>query len=180
MYDTRGKALAKMQELGFPPVFEHIWAGDGPPGFEREAPRFFFEIKPALVQLCPRLTWLVPLLEVNAERILGLDEESGEFLDYSYYDLDAKPIGATYQQFISAVFADLGFAGLADYVRASAKDFEYKYLDVFLAWMDEDNDELSPADAKRLLIRRVAALEAASPPDKRLQAPSAIRAKWNQ
>jgi hypothetical protein len=113
---------------------------------------------------------------VNGERILGFDEESGEFLDYYYYDADAKVIGTSYQQFISAVFADLGFAGLVDRVRVAAKDFEYKYLDIFLAWMEED-DDLSAADAKRVLIQRVAELEASRTSDTGVQAPSALQPK---
>jgi hypothetical protein len=153
MYDTRESALAGLQQLGLPAVIERIWSGSGPPRLrgQWEAPRRYFEIKPRLLAHCPRLESAIPILEANRERILAFDQAQGEFIDVYYDDADCRTVGS-YQQLLSLIFVEFGYAGLTDLVEALAAELDYRYLGPFLQFMGAD-DEQSAEDAKWAFVR---------------------------
>ena len=97
----------------------------------------------------------VPLLECNREQLVGYDYKTGEFIEYFYGERDCSVIGKSYQQLLSWIFVDLGYAGLVDLVQEVATRFADKYIESFLEFMASD-DETSAEDAKLAFVASTA------------------------
>jgi hypothetical protein len=153
MLNTPEKAATKMRQLGLPPIFEQIWTSQGHRRFCRQwdRPARFFDAWQDSVQRCPRIRMCVPLLESNRERVVAFDVKQNEFIEYYYGDADCRPIGKSYQQFLSSLFVELGYAGLVDLVEEVAAEFDYNYLDSFLKFMETDDDSTAD-DARRAFV----------------------------
>lgn len=153
MFNTPEQVVAKMHELCLPPVFEKIWMSQGPRRFCRlwDRPVRFFDVWDESIQNCSRIGTCVPLLESNREHIVAFDTKQNEFIEYYYGDSDCHPVGKSYQQFLSWLFIDLGYAGLMDLVEEVAAEFEYQHLQSLVKFMETDDDG-SAKDAKQDFI----------------------------
>ncbi len=143
MFDTIEKCLAKLREDRFPPIFERLWLANEPRRFAHQwkGPHFIVERWGSLVEKVPALSSCVPLLEANLDQMFAYNPDTGQFLHYYYGDLDVVTVGQNYQQFLSWLFVDLGYAGLTDLVESVASEFGYSYLDEFLKFMESDDDQ---------------------------------------
>ena len=160
MYNTPAIALAKLMELGLPPIFEQIWQSHGPRRFccQWNHPRRFFDmdLQADLELFCPRISQCVPLLECDLDELVAYDSVANEYVSLVYEGATCKVIGANYQQFLSSLFVDLGYAGLQDVVEDVAPLFGYKYLVEFRRFMEtDDDDELSCEEVKARFVRSI-------------------------
>ncbi|MFT7638512.1 MAG: hypothetical protein ACI9G1_000236 [Pirellulaceae bacterium] len=153
MHDTEEQALETMKQLGLPRVFMDIWEKNDPKRFCRQwrKPTAFFEQRKQLIERCPRIASCVPLLESNRDRIVAFEPSTGIYVEFYFEDLDVEEIGSSYQQFLTTLFVDLGYAGLMDLVEEVSSPFEYKHLDAWMAFMEVD-DEATAEDAKRAFV----------------------------
>ncbi len=156
MFNTKEKALAKISSLGLPPIFDRIWSANGPKRFckQWDRPVRCFEVWCEIAQKCPQLESCVPLLESNRDQIVAWDANTNRFIEYHFQDSACVVIGRTYQQLLSSLFVDLGYAGLVDLVEEIADEFEYHHLESFRKFMESD-DNLGAEDAKRAFVNSV-------------------------
>ena len=156
MFDTPQQVAQQMHELGLPSVFERIWKSQGSHRFCRQwdRPVRFFDVWDESVQDCPRIGNCVPILESNREHVVAFDVKQHEFVEYYFGDSECRHIGKSYQQFLSWLFIDLGYAGLMDLVEEVAGDFEYQHLGSLVKFMEMD-DDTSAEDAKHAFVDSV-------------------------
>jgi hypothetical protein len=153
MFNTTESAAAKVRELKLPAIFDRIWKSHEPRRFCRlwRRPTIFFDVWHELISQCPRIGTCVPLLESNGDQIVAFDTEQHVFVEYYFGDDECSSIGKTYQQFISSLFVDFGYAGLMDLVEEVAAEFEYEHLDSLVKFMEVDDDS-SAEDAKQAFV----------------------------
>lgn len=129
-------ALSKIKSLGFPAVFGRIWDGEMPESLYGlcQRPKRFFEYLPELVRVFPRIEQCLPLWEENRELAYALDLDNGEFIQYYYGDAYCTALGHTYQQFVTAFFMNLVYAGIDDILDELAEIFSYRHLAELKEW----------------------------------------------
>lgn len=156
MSNTEQSALAMLNELQFPDIFQKIWQSQQPSRFCRQwaKPTSFFEERDSLIARNPRISQWVPLLESNRERIVAFDPASGKYYECYYDEADVEEIGSTYQQFLSWIFVELGYAGLSDLVEEVSESFCYRHLNAFKQFMAVDDDD-SPDDSQMAFVTSI-------------------------
>src|SRR5437016_5279286 len=121
---TPEEALAEIRRLGFPPIFERIWAGEFEPwGFmyKSQRPHTFFEFGAEIEAMHPRFKGCVPIWESNGDQIVVYDNATGEFLYHAYEDPNYRVIAKSYQQFVSTFLMEMVWAGLVDLLPEAAE-----------------------------------------------------------
>ncbi|MFZ6709492.1 hypothetical protein [Undibacterium sp. TC9W] len=153
MFDTQDECLNAFEKLGFPPIFSEMWKGGGSDRFKRQydVPVRFFQIKDILKENNLLPLRFLPMLEMNREVIYGFDMDSEKFVEYYYSDSEIFVIGDNYQQFLGAIFVDLGYAGLESLVQEVGDSFEFKYLPELYVFLQQDDDE-NALDSKMRFI----------------------------
>jgi hypothetical protein len=134
---TPETALADIKRLGFPPIFERIWAGEFKPwglAYICRPPEHFFEWAGS-PPFFPRSKWCVPLWDEDGPTIVFYDKATGEFLEHFCEDEEPTVIGKNYQQFITHFLIGLVQSGTDDTeVTKMAELFEYRHLAEFWRW----------------------------------------------
>lgn len=141
---TPEAALADIKRLGFPPIFERIWAGEFEPwglAHTCQRPRTIYEAA-GCPPFFPRFKWCVPLWEVNGDCIIAYDKATGEFLSHFVEDEKPDVIGRNYQQFIAHFLIRLVESGADDAeVAKMAELFEYRHMPEMRRWLAIDPGE---------------------------------------
>lgn len=150
------QVLNEMNKLGFPNVFSTIWYDNQPTQFchHWKKPSAFFEYRLELIQRCPRLADCIPLLESNRDHLVAFEPSTGKYLDFYFDEVEIEEVGDSYQQFLTSLFVDFGYAGLMDVVESVSANFEYSHLDELSRFMEVD-DELSAEDSKRRFVSSI-------------------------
>lgn len=146
-------ALNEIGRLGFPPIFQRIWADEFPHGFFSvcQRPRRFFRLAADIEGRLPRFKACVPLWEENGDRIVAFDKATGEFISLYYEDLDCKVMGSTYQQFISSFFFELVYSGVVDQLPELSELFMYRHLTELQQWAKSDDKDSCEESEQRFL-----------------------------
>jgi hypothetical protein len=143
MLITPESALSKIEELGFPPLFLQIHANEIPDSLFGlcQCPQRFYKSLAESIHSFPRIEHCVPLWEVNREYVWALDIENGEYLEYYYGDSYCTVLGETYQQFVTAFFINLVYAGVDDLLDGLSTMFCYRHLLELKEWAAIPNDD---------------------------------------
>ena len=156
MCDTEEKVAKLISDLGLPAIFSEIWQTNEPRRFCRQwtKPVAFFEQRQQLIRRCPRIERCAPLLESNRNRIVAIEPSTENYVEFFFEDDEVEEIGTSYQQFLSTLFVDLGYAGLEDLVEEVSGRFGYRHMDAFTAFMEIDDDQ--PAEeAKKAFVSTI-------------------------
>ncbi len=122
-------AVIKLNELGFPPVFEQIQLGTSSEFLQDNCapPRKFYRF--GINSEFPH--WL-PLWEFDGEELFVFDSQDRVYLRFEYSARKRTVIAHNYQQLITFFFVELILAGLEEEIAELSDAFQYKHLPAFL------------------------------------------------
>lgn len=142
-------ARSELDRMGLPPIFERIIRRDIPIALAGtcEPVRRYYDLLPQLATILPSCNNYVPLWESNLEEVVAYDSIRDSYVRYFYGNESDEILGATYQQFLSAILLELVDSGIWDELDDLAMLFDYRHVDKLRTFVqacgDDDYEHLS-------------------------------------
>ena len=143
MINNPDEARAERRRMGLPHVFDRITHRDISIALvgSCEPVKRYYELLPDLAKRLPACHDYIPLWETNLEAVVAYDSNRELFVRYYYGSESDEPLGATYQQFLSAVLLELIDSGIWDELDELARLFDYKHVARLRTFVESCGDD---------------------------------------
>ena len=143
MISNPNEARAELKRVGLPHIFERITQRDIPIALigTCEPVNRYYELLPDLAERIPACHHYIALWETNLETVVAYDLNRDLFVRYYYGSESDEPLGATYQQFISAVLLELVDSGIWEELDELARLFDYTHVAKLRAFVESCGDD---------------------------------------
>jgi len=129
--------------MGLPHIFDRITHRDIPIALVGacEPVKRYYELLPDLAKRLPACHDYIPLWETNLEAVVAYDSNRELFVRYYYGSESDERLGATYQQFLSAVLLELIDSGIWGELNELARLFDYKHVAKLRTFVESCGDD---------------------------------------